>query len=108
MGRKDDIFQRQQRAVGPRRLVGKSVYGRSRHGTVLQGASQGAFVDDAAAGEIDDKRSRPQQGEPPLCFPGEIEHRTQAKRLAEGVPVPAAIRQTLDGLAKRYGVALLP
>ena len=41
---------------------------------------------------------------PKLCFPGEIEWRTQQRRTTEGIPVPLTVIDTLNDLKAKYGV----
>lgn len=45
------------------------------------------------------------EGAPPLCFPGEIEHRRELERRETGVPVPLSTLETLSALGAQYGVS---
>lgn len=44
-------------------------------------------------------------GAAPLCFPGEIEHKCEIRRLEEGIPVPLTTLDQLNILKKEFGVS---
>jgi len=43
-----------------------------------------------------------------ILMPGERGRRTLEQRMREGIPIPRAVRDELDALAERIGVAMLP
>lgn len=45
------------------------------------------------------------EGAQPLCFPGEIEHRSEAYRRKYGIPVPISTLEKLNQLGTEFGVA---
>jgi LDH2 family malate/lactate/ureidoglycolate dehydrogenase len=50
------------------------------------------------------RRSRPATGADGVMLPGEPEWRCRAKRLRDGVPLPASTRRALDEAAAEWGL----
>lgn len=51
------------------------------------------------------KATPPSEGSNGVLYPGEIEHRTEKKRRAEGIAIEDATWKRLRGLAEEYGIA---
>lgn len=59
---------------------------------------------DAALGQIKD--TPPAPGADEVLIPGEPEHRSRERRLAEGIPVPDSTWTEIEDLAGQFGIAL--
>lgn len=62
-------------------------------------------VQDAVAQHLDELRSSGSTSGEPLRLPGDRAAEVEADNLAKGIPVPDALRESLNALASRLGVA---